>query len=225
MTLKDRILAYLQSRPDGANDGEIERALGARYHSQVNSRCRELEAKGFTVRRKVGRTIRNFYRASGSPASAMPAANIRAEAPETERPWHWEGNVQSAVVAHLVRLGYTIERVADTAAKEAGKDVAARRDGRPLWVTVKGYPSGTPRTSHYTQARHWFKQAIFDIIDWRGEDAGVDLALALPDFPTYRGLALRVAWLQPVARFSILWVQEDGSVSSEDGGTGSLAHA
>lgn len=219
MALKDRILAYLQNRPDGADDGEIERALGVRYHSQVNSRCRDLEAEGIIERRKIGRTIRNFHRASGSPTSAAAAAKVRAPAAHTERPWHWEGNVQSAVVAYLVRLGYTIERVADTAAKEAGKDVAARRDGRSLWVSVKGYPSGTARTSPSTQARHWFKDGLFDIIDWRGQDGDADLALALPDFPTYRGLAQRVAWLQPIARFTMLWVQEDGTVEAQEAAT------
>ncbi len=219
MALKDRILAYLQTRPDGADDGEIERALGVRYHSQVNSRCRDLEAEGLIERRKVGRTIRNFYRASGSPTPAAAAAKVRAPAAHTDRPWHWEGNVQSAVVAYLVRLGYTIERVADTASKEAGKDVVARRDGQPLWVSVKGYPTGTARTSPYTQARHWFKDAIFDIIDWRGQEDDADLALALPDFPTYRGLAQRVAWLQPIARFTMLWVQEDGGVEAQEAAT------
>jgi hypothetical protein len=219
MALKDRILAYLQTRPDGADDGEIERALGVRYHSQVNSRCRELEAEGIIERRKAGRTLRNFYRASGSPTPTAAAAKVRASAAHTERPWHWEGNVQSDVVAYLVRLGCTIERVADTAAREAGKDVVARRDGRPLWVSVKGYPTGTARTSPSTQARHWFKDAMFDIIDWRGQDAAVGLALALPDFATYRGLAQRVAWLQPIARFTILWVQEDGTVEAQEAAT------
>lgn len=219
MALKDRILAYLQNRPDGADDGEIERALGVRYHSQVNSRCHELEAQGIIERRKSGRTLRNFYRASGSPIPAAAAAKVRAAAAETERPWHWEGNVQSAVVAYLVRLGYTIERVADTAAKEAGKDVAARRDGRPLWVSVKGYPTGTARTSPSTQARHWFKDALFDVVDWRGQEADVNLALGLPDFLTYRGLAQRVAWLQPIARFTMLWVQEDGTVEAQEAAT------
>ena len=219
MALKDRILAYLQTCPDGADDGEIERALGVRYHSQVNSRCRELEAEGLIERRKTGRTLRNFYCASLSPAPAAAGPEVRAAAAETERPWHWEGNVQSAVVSYLVRGRYTIERVADTAAKEAGKDVAARRDGQPLWVTVKGYPTGTARTSAYTQARHWFKDALFDIIDWRGQDGDADLALALPNFPTYRGLAQRVAWLQPIARFTILWVQEDGTVETQEAAT------
>lgn len=58
------------------------------------------------------------------------------------RPWFWEGTVQAAVV-----------RVADTRTHRTGKEIEAERDGTALWITVKGYPTGTARTAAPTQAR------------------------------------------------------------------------
>ena len=81
-----------------------------------------------------------------------------------------------------------------------------------LWVTVKGFPKATARTHPSTQAGHWFKDALFDIVDWRTEDADIDLAIALPDFPRYRSLAKRVDWLRSTAPFFFIWVGEDGAV-------------
>ena len=131
------------------------------------------------------------------------------------RPWFWEGNVQNAVIAHLQDNGYRIVRSANTATRETGKDIEAQGSTGPLWVTVKGFPAGTPRTQPSTQASHWFKQALFDIIVWRGENSEAELVLALPDFQRYRRLAEKVHWLQAVARFAYFWVDEHGTVSVE----------
>ncbi len=109
-----------------------------------------------------------------------------------------------------------LRRVLDLA-NERGKDVEAESDAGPIWVTVKGYPKGTAKTHPSTQAGHWFKKALFDIIVWRGDNLTAELALALPDFPRYRKLATRVAWFQWVARFSFMWVQEDGIVDEDAG--------
>lgn len=134
-----------------------------------------------------------------------------ADAAEGSRPWFWEGNVQAAVVRQLGRTGYAILRAADTASHAHGRDIEAQGSGR-LWVTVKGYPNGTERTRADTQARHWFKHALYDIVDWRGQDSAVLLAIALPDFPVYRRMAERVHWLEPVARFGFVWVNRRGKV-------------
>lgn len=213
-TVRDRILDYLSRHPEGATDSELTAALGLKRHQQANSCCRELAAQGRIARRSVGGTLRNF--SSGAPPKPSPVQPAAAEQPATprraERPWFWEGHVQDAVVKHLQAQGYRIVRVADTAAHETGKDITAQGPAGPLWVTVKGYPEGTERTSPSTQAGHWFAGALFDIVTWRGEDAAVALALALPDFPRYRTLAGRVAWLQPAARFTLLWVHQDGTV-------------
>lgn len=139
-----------------------------------------------------------------------------------DEPWFWEGNVQAAVLEYLTKQGYSIVRYADTAKREQGKDIEACRDSECLWVTVKGYPKGTPKTHPSTQAAHWFKKALYDIVAWRGESEKAELSIALPEYPRYRNLAGKIAWLRPVARFSFSWVGEDGSVEVEPSGWGEL---
>jgi hypothetical protein len=216
ITIRDRILAYLQAHPEGADDDQIAVALGLKQRQQANSRCRQLAAQGVIERRSVDGKIRNHWIGGGKAQAAARIESLVEEDPSSARPWFWEGNVQAQVVAHLKAKGYTILRMANTASKEQGKDIEAQDNGGTLWVTVKGYPNGTPRTRPSTQAGHWFKQAIFDILAWRGESAGVRLGLALPDFPRYRKLAEKVAWLKPVARFTYYWVRSDGSIGVEE---------
>jgi hypothetical protein len=107
--------------------------------------------------------------------------------------WFWEGHVQAATVAHLVRAGWTIERAANTARREQGIDVIASKDGRRLAVEVKGFPSalyargskaGQPKpTSPALQARHWFAGALLASILTTSKLGRSELALALPDVP------------------------------------------
>ncbi|HEC36344.1 MAG TPA: MarR family transcriptional regulator [Anaerolineae bacterium] len=211
--MRGRILAYLRDHPEGVDDDELTRALNLKYRQQANSRCRQLAADGIVERRRVRGKIRNFL---VDPEKAF-APRVQPE-PAEDRPWFWEGNVQDVVIRYLRSQRYRIVSFADTASRQPGKDIEAERDGVPLWVTVKGYPEGTARTHPSTQAGHWFKDALFDIVLWRGESETAELALAMPDFPRYRDLAEKVAWLQPVARFFYIWVREDGSVVLEPDG-------
>ena len=238
MTIRDRIVQYLRQHPEGADDDELAARLGLAQRQQANQRCRALAAEGLIRRQRVGGKIRNFPLDAGeSRGGAPPSGGGLGVSPSSPnfpgraggnsdvderqsatgtagpRPWFWEGNVQSAVATHLRKLGFRIERTADTATHEPGKDIVASRSRRSLWVTVKGYPTGTARTRASTQARHWFKDASFDIVAWRKESETSDVAIALPDFPTYRRLAERLEWLHRVAGFAILWMREDGSVS------------
>jgi len=214
-TLRDRILAYLSQRPDGADDDELAAALNLRYRQQANSQCRQLAREGTVERRMVTGKIRNFWKGA---TQAKDVLTLEQQAmPAADEPWHWEGNVRASVVQFLQARGYSIIRLADARRREVGKDIEAQNNAGPLWVTVKGYPKGTPRTRPSTQAGHWFKQALFDIISWRGENQSAALAMALPDFPRYRSLAEKVSWLQPIAGFSFMWVKENGEVSLEGG--------
>lgn len=209
MTIRDRILNHLKQYPEGIDDDNLADALGLKQRQQANSRCRQLEAEGLVRRVKIRGKIRNFLTEAGR-AYAPPARP--PQLPPGERPWHWEGHVQAAVVTFLQNRGYTIEFAADTASRQPGKDIKAGRDGQALWVTVKGYPTGTTRTRPATQASHWFKQGLFDIVVWRGESQSAALAFALPDFPTYRALAEKASWFQGVSGFSYYWVRADGTV-------------
>lgn len=91
----------------------------------------------------------------------------------------------------------------------------AQKNADQLWVTVKGYPKGTPRTKPSTQARHWFEAALFDVVDWHGENANVAIVCALPDYKVYRKLAQRVSWLQRIFDFTFMWVKENDEVTWE----------
>jgi len=134
-----------------------------------------------------------------------------------EKPWFWEGHVQSAVVDYLRGAGYQIKSFANTASKEQGKDViAVAPSGEMLWISAKGYPVGTIKTSPHTQARHWFAQALFDLILLHGEDPSVSLALALPQKETYRRLVSRASWFLSTVRNCIYWVDQAGTVTVEN---------
>ncbi|MBW2063094.1 MAG: MarR family transcriptional regulator [Deltaproteobacteria bacterium] len=210
MTILDRITAYLKENPEGVDDDELTQVLGLKRRQQANSRCRQLAKQGLIERRRVDGKIRNFW-LGGSGTSPSPAKG-RAQKEETE-PWYSERNVQAAIVKHLAIEGWAIRSVADTAKREHGKDIVAERGRTLLWVTVKGYPKGTPKTPPTTQAGHWYKQAIFDIIEYRGENKTLQLGVGLPDFPKYRSLAEKITWFQPLARFTYYWVKETGEIS------------
>lgn len=143
---------------------------------------------------------------------ALPTVDPTIEASNDERPWYWEGTVQEKVSAHLQSAGYKVTKTADTNSREAGKDIeAVGPDGKPLWISVKGFPE----SSRHTPARHWFSGALFDMILYREESKSVDLAIALPDgFTTYRNLAARIRWFRKSVPMTIFWVEESGEVRS-----------
>jgi len=217
MTMLDRIAKFLKRHPEGVDDDTLAEALQLKYRQQANSRCRQLEKEGLVVRRRVNGKIHNFWLGNTQIPPTIISSTQGIPSPTTggSEPWFWEGNVQAATVRYLTIQGWIIRSVGDTATRQRGKDITAERDGKPLWITAKGYPKGTKKTPPSTQAGHWFKQAIFDIIEYRGESKIVELGMALPDFPRYRSLAEKISWFQPVARFIYYWVQESGEVVIE----------
>ncbi|MCL5950402.1 MAG: MarR family transcriptional regulator [Chloroflexi bacterium] len=209
-TIRDRILEYLKRHPEGADDDELTAALGLRRRQEANNYCRQMVQEGLIERRSAGGKIRNF--AKGATPSALVKPEPKEVHSEDDKPWFWEGNVQARVEQHLRDRGYTILRTADTAAHERGKDIEAKKGSRLLWVTAKGYPVGTTSTPRNLQAGHWFKDAFFDILVWRGENLDADLAMAMPDFLRYHKLLEKVQWIRPHVNVEIFWVCENGSV-------------
>lgn len=217
MTIRQRILSYLQNHSEGIDDDELTSALSLSARQQANSRCRELEKEGLVIRRQVNGKIHNFW--AGKDVVVTSSAPGNTEKFSDSLPkythWYWEGNVQSKVISFLAAQGYHIRSVANTASHQQGIDIMAEKDGEPLWVSVKGYPEGTQKTNPSLQAGHWFKQAIFDMVEYRERDKNVSLAIALPNFPCYRSMARRITWLKPASNFSYFWVNEDGTVIIE----------
>jgi hypothetical protein len=161
-----------------------------------------------SVQIQLGNSVNTVLAESKSP---------EADADGVEKPWFWEGIVQSAVVEYLRRAGYQIRSFANTASRQQGKDViAVAPTGKTLWISAKGYPVGSAKTPAPTQARHWFADALFDLILWHGEDDSVSLGLALPKQETYRKLVARTDWFLSTVRNCIYWVDQDGSVIDEN---------
>jgi hypothetical protein len=143
-----------------------------------------------------------------SPSPTAVTGPAISEGP-TARPWYWEGNVQSAIVKHLISDGWSIISNANTATREAGKDIVATKENEELWISVKGWPD----KSINTQARHWFAGAIFDLILYRDLDPDVTLGIGIPaGYSTYANLIPRVQWLRRNLPFSVFSVSEAGHV-------------
>jgi len=221
MKHRDAILAFLTSADGPVCDDCLSARTRIMPRQTVNLNCRRMEKASQLVRTKFTschycRTEKICNVPSGG---AIVPPKLPAPVAKTDDPhklWHWEGNVQGRLVTWLEQEGWTIHSAADTAAKSAGKDIIAERDGKTLWVSVKGYPRGTKKTHPSTQARHWFSHAVFDLVRYRDESDAADLALGLPDsYVTYKNLTARITWLRSHLPFTIYWVSESGNVRSQ----------
>lgn len=150
---------------------------------------------------------------------AMPLSMAAAEGE-----WHTEANVQALLVTALATDGWRIQSVANTATKEHGIDVIARRDGQTVGVEVKGFPSRAyadparaaekKRTSPSTQAGHWYSQAVLAAMRLRGKEPDWRSVIAFPDFPRYRDLYAETQGSLNAAAIEVWWVDERGRISA-----------
>ena len=206
-----------------ANDSKSEalawRAAGWRVQSVDQAAGRVVFARsGTTGPQPVGQTT--AQERTRDPAPQVREPTVDAIQPDVGLP---EATVQSFVVSHLVDEGWQIVRVADTASRERGIDVLAERDGRILAIEVKGFPgrayadprrAGQLKTALPTaQARVWFAQAILESMLTRSDHPEYDLAMALPDAPTYRSLHRRTRTSLDPLGIDILFVTAQGHVS------------
>ena len=208
--IRERILDYLKQHPEGTDDDKIAFALKLKHRQQANIRCRQLALEGLIERKPLEGKIYNFWR--GHEDQYPRQHEVVSTGSDNGEPWYWEGNIQQSIAEYLREQGYSIKFIADTKTRQRGKDIATHKGTTIMWVTAKGYPKGTAKTSPSTQAGHWFKQTLYDILSWRGEDSSAELAFALPDFPRYRKLSEKVMWVKTTVRFSFMWVKETGSV-------------
>lgn len=136
--------------------------------------------------------------------------------------WFWEGNVQQKIVDHLLAQKHTVIKFANTLTKEAGPDIIADRGGRGLLVSVKGYPSknyADPRrasevkkTHPATQARHWFREALAEMIFALAEDSEREAAMGLPDHTSYVTAWGKVRPITAKLGIKCFFVSENGQV-------------
>ena len=155
---------------------------------------------------------------------AQPEDSTEPSEVDPHEEWHWEGNVQAAVVTHLAANGWQIRSVADTASRQHGYDIDAVRNGRRLLVEVKGFPSdrytrgpkrGQPKpTSPNVQARHWYASAVLTGLLARDDDPDANVVLAFPAFETYRSLAQRTRASLSTTGINVWLVRRDGTVTA-----------
>ena len=137
--------------------------------------------------------------------------------------WFWEGNVAETVRAHLEAEGWLIEHIANTETRESGVDIEARKAGRILLAEIKGFPSkvyqrgknvGQPKpTNPNTQARHWYGEVLLSSILRQEKHPGAEVAIAFPNFPTFKYLVGRTRKALITLGISVYCVEENGSVT------------
>ena len=183
---------------------------------------RHLVALGFEVApdRSAGRP----QRAAGllTPPDPWAVAGT-AEQSGSVGDWHTEAKVQAMVVAYLVREGWQIVSVADTASRQPGIDIVAERENEELAIEVKGFPGRAfadprrageqKRAQPSTQAKGWYGRAILAAMLTRSRRPHARSVIALPDFPRYRDLFKETAGSLHKCNIEVWWVSEDGAVT------------
>ena len=153
---------------------------------------------------------------TGGPRAGQLAAS-RSRTPD-DMVWAWEGHIQAALVAWLEGNSWTIERQANTRAREHGVDVIAVRGDDRLAIEVKGYPqtmlaNGQPRKWHRAaQARTYFGTALHTALIMRDARPDSQVAIAFPDVAGYRHSLDQVRASLTFLGVRMLLVRADGSV-------------
>jgi len=219
MTHKERIIKLLDEISGSICDDCLALKLGLNQRQTANQICNNLASNNKIERKKSICMVCKKYKLSNSVIDKIGSITITKEKippdiKSPKKPWYWEGNIQSALIAWLVSQDYYIRSVADTKSRSQGKDIIAiSPEEREIWISVKGYPEKSP----HTQARHWFSSAIFDLILYKNESPTTKLALSIPDgFITYLNLASRMGWLYKAVPFKILWVSKTGEIRIQE---------
>ncbi len=215
MNNSEKVLQFLNNNQSQFCDDCLSEKTDIKPRQQIFQVCERLVQEGLIIRKKRQCSECGKDKKTNSIDSKILLDKSVPEKMDDKphRPWFWEGNIQQTLVTYLAKEGYKIIRVAHTDSRENGRDIEAiTPDGKKLWVSVKGWPE----KSSNTQARHWFSQALFDIILYRDESEDTELALAFPDgFQTYLNLEKRIKWFKDTARFKIFWISEHGSIRIE----------
>jgi hypothetical protein len=195
----------------------FERATGLpRPDYTSHTALRQLRSLGFEV---VSQRSASMARTAGSVRTGT------SEVTAGSRDWPWEGAVQSVFAAVLVRHGWSITAVADTATKARGVDVLAEKGPRRLGAEVKGWPSvgyadprraaEVKRTQPSTQAGHWFSQALLKAMELLDSHPERESLMVLPDFPRYRDLTGRTRTGRQAAGIHVVLLGQDGALTSQ----------
>ncbi len=212
MNNKEKIMNFLNDKNAKICDDCLSLKTDIKPRQQINQIANELYKKQIILRNidtcdscKKNKTIN--YLSIYSPINKKNNDKLNLD---NDKPWYWEGNVQESLVEYLTNKNIYIKNTANTLTRETGKDIEAiLPDNTKFWISVKGFPE----KSKNTQARHWFSQAIFDMIIYHGEDSKVKLGIAFPNKGvTYKNLIKKIEWFLIKFDISIFWVCEDGEI-------------
>lgn len=110
MTVRQRIIDYLQNHPEGADDDTLADALRLPARQQANSVCRGLVREGLALRRPADGKIHTFLVGEQQITSLYAAILGDPKPPQPAnmngRDWFWDGNLQDDVVRYLEAQGY-----------------------------------------------------------------------------------------------------------------------
>ncbi len=211
------------SYPDSTLRTHIVSVMCGNAPDHHSTKYRDLERVGRALYRLAAEAPSHVDDSPETAPMSPPPSAVEASAPDHDDEWFWEGNVQSAVVSHLVSEGWRIRSVANTASSEHGVDIEAELNGESIAIEVKGYPGATyargPRkgdaktTGASTQARNYFGNALLSGLLMRTTNPDARVVLAFPRMTTFANLAERVAWPLAAASIEVWLVSEDGTVA------------
>lgn len=121
----------------------------------------------------------------------------------------------------LAAASWMIESQANTATKERGIDIVARKGDRRLGVEVKGFPSTgyadparageVKRSRPAGQAKSWYAKGVLAAIELRQVRPEWESLLVLPDQARYRQLLAASADPLAAAGVHVVLLNEDGT--------------
>jgi hypothetical protein len=159
----------------------------------------------------------------GSGGRGEGQATLATEPLASGGDWHTEARVQAMVVDYLVRDGWQILSVADTARRERGIDIVAVREAETLAIEVKGFPGRDyadlrrrgekKRANPSGQATGWYGRAVLTAMLTRSRRPQDRSIIALPDFPRYHDLFRGTAGSLEKCGVEVWWVSKEGSVT------------
>ena len=216
MSIRDKLKATLKTSGSMCDDC-LSLSASIKPRQTVNAYCRELAKTSELTRQveqcpqcKANKFVNRLLAQKERPPKPDPCTPKSSSIlPNNQMPWYWEGNVQAKIVEYLMSAGWEIVKSSNTVTREQGKDIVAKKNGKDLWVSVKGWPE----KSQNPQARHWFSSAIFDLVLYKDENPNVLLAIGIPGgFKTYQNLIHRVCWLRENLPFKVITVSKQGEV-------------
>jgi len=140
--------------------------------------------------------------------------------------WFWEGNVQERIIDYMLNVEkFEILIKSNTFKKTRGPDILARKDDLLRQVSVKGYPSDKyttdfpggkkgekKKTRPATQARHWFSEALLELILAKSDREHLEIALGFPKFQTYLSLLNKIKFFREKIGLYCYLVSQNGQV-------------